>query len=277
MNVKLAETLGFCFGVRDAIAAAERAASAGELTVLGEIVHNPVVQKRLTGLGVNARSLSDVEAPTKRVLITPHGAAQQDLRRWSENGYIVLDATCPLVRRTHQQLARLVSEGVHPVIIGDRHHVEVLGLAGDCPEATIVNSEDEVELLPPAERYGIVSQTTQQIDRVRQIVEKVRSTFPNSDVHFVDTVCQPTKSRQSALTKLFQGVEAMVVIGGRNSHNTRQLVEASRKQGLPTLHVETVDDLTPDWFDDFETVGITAGASTPPDVIDAVRTRLESL
>ena len=240
-------------------------------------MHNPVVQKRLTGLGVNARSLSDVDAPTKRVLITPHGAAQQDLRRWSENGYIVLDATCPLVRRTHQQLARLVSEGVHPVIIGDRHHVEVLGLAGDCPEATIVNSEDEVELLPPAERYGIVSQTTQQIDRVRQIVEKVRSTFPNSDVHFVDTVCQPTKSRQSALTKLFQGVEAMVVIGGRNSHNTRQLVEASRKQGLPTLHVETVDDLTPDWFDDFETVGITAGASTPPDVIDAVRTRLESL
>jgi len=107
MNVKLAETVGFCFGVRDAIAAAERAASAGELTVLGEIVHNPVVQKRLTGLGVNARSLSDVEAPTKRVLITPHGAAQQDLRRWSENGYIVLDATCPLVRRTHQQLARL--------------------------------------------------------------------------------------------------------------------------------------------------------------------------
>ncbi len=277
MNVKLAETLGFCFGVRDAIAAAERAASAGELTVLGEIVHNPVVQKRLTGLGVNARSLSDVDAPTKRVLITPHGAAQQDLRRWSENGYTVLDATCPLVRRTHQQLARLVSEGVHPVIIGDRHHVEVMGLAGDCPEATIVNSEDEVELLPPAERYGIVSQTTQQIDRVRQIVEKVRSTFPNSDVHFVDTVCQPTKSRQSALTKLFQGVEAVVVIGGRNSHNTRQLVEASRKQGLPTLHVETVDDLTPDWFDDFETVGITAGASTPPDVIDAVRTRLESL
>jgi 4-hydroxy-3-methylbut-2-en-1-yl diphosphate reductase len=153
----------------------------------------------------------------------------------------------------------------------------VLGLAGDCPEATIVNSEDEVELIPPADRYGIVSQTTRQIDQVRRIVAKVRSTFPNSDVHFVDTVCQPTKSRQSALTKLFQEVDAMVVVGGRNSHNTRQLVEASRKQGLPTLHVETVDDLSPDWFKDFATIGITAGASTPPDVIEAIRRRLESL
>jgi 4-hydroxy-3-methylbut-2-enyl diphosphate reductase len=277
MNVKLAETLGFCFGVRDAIAAAEKAASAGELTVLGEIVHNPVVQNRLTAMGVHARSLSDIDAPTKRVLITAHGASEQDLRRWSENGYTVLDATCPLVRRTHKQLARLVTEGFHPVIIGDRRHVEVIGLSGDCPEATIIDSEDEVELLPVADRYGIVSQTTQQVERVRQIVEKIRSTFPNSDVRFVDTICQPTKSRQSALTKLFQEVEAMVVIGGRNSHNTRQLVETSRIRGLRTLHVETVDDLTPDWFNDFETVGITAGASTPPDVIDAVRKRLERL
>lgn len=274
MKIKIADHHGFCFGVRDAIAQAENLLSTGELTVLGEIVHNPSVQRRLLALGGHQGSLSDATASTKRVLITPHGASDRDRRRWVENGYTVLDATCPLVRHAHQQLAALVRQGFHPVIIGKRNHIEVVGLIGDYPAASVIESETEIDSLPVASGYGIVSQTTQPIDRVRSLVKKIQEAWPNIDVRFCDTVCQPTKSRQLALKALLEEVEAMVIIGGLNSNNTLQLVAATRKHGLPAFHIEKPEDLVPAWFDGLNVVGITAGTSTPPDVFEGVRERL---
>lgn len=274
MKIKIADHHGFCFGVRDAIAQAEDLLSTGRLTVLGEIVHNPTVQHRLLALGAHQGSLSDATAGTKRVLITPHGASDRDRRRWLEAGYRVLDATCPLVRHAHQQLAALVCKGFHPVVIGKRNHTEVVGLIGDFPGASVIESETEIDSLPVVSGYGIVSQTTQPIDRVRSLVEQIQKAWPNVDVRFCDTVCQPTKARQVALKALLEQVEAMVIIGGLNSNNTVQLVAATRKHGLPAFHIEKAEDLVPAWFDGLDVVGITAGTSTPPDAVEAVRERM---
>ena len=152
--------------------------------------------------------------------------------------------TCPLVRHAHGQLRRLVEEeGCFPVIIGKHGHVEVLGLAGDFPEAVVLETEADLGRIPERPLYGVISQTTQPIQRVLRLVVALRACRPNSRVRFRDTVCRPTKERQEALRKLIGEVEVVIVVGGRNSNNTRELVETVRAAGLPAHHIERADEL----------------------------------
>lgn len=275
MKIILADHFGICFGVRDAIAQAEQLAAEAPLTILGELVHNPIVRERLRAQGVRENALDEVRSTSsERVLITAHGASDTKRNEWRETGALVADATCPLVRHAHEQLRLLVVTNFFPVVIGQRGHAEVNGLAGDFPEAMIVSSTEDVARLPQRRRYGIISQTTQPIEFVRQIVDLVRQTFPKSAVRFVDTVCKPTKDRQSALRKLIDAAEAIVVVGGRTSNNTRQLAETCRTARKIVFHIERPNELKPEWFRKIDIVGLTGGTSTLPETVYAVRDRL---
>ena len=277
MKIQLAEHYGLCFGVRDAIAQAERLASQGPLTILGELVHNPVVRERLAQRGVQEGGLNHASAPTPQVMITAHGASDRKRAEWRAAGFGVADGTCPLVRHAHGQLGLLVGLGYFPVVIGKRGHVEVAGLTGDFPDAFVIESEDDIARLPARERYGVISQTTQPLEKVQALVAAIRAARPASEVRFTDTVCQPTTNRQNALRKLLAECDTLVVVGGRNSNNTVQLVTAAAVAGLTVFHIERPDELDPAWFSDAENVGLTAGTSTLKETVAAVLERLKEI
>ena len=276
MIVKLAEHYGLCFGVRDAIAQAEQLAAQGPLTILGELVHNPVVRERLANRGVHEGSLaSTAGAPTAQVMITAHGASDAARASWRSAGFGVADGTCPLVRHAHGQLKTLVQLGYLPVVIGKRGHVEVLGLTGDFPETHVIESETDIAALPDHARYGVISQTTQPLEKVHALIEAMRRARPGSELHFHDTVCQPTKNRQNALRKLIAECDTLVVVGGHNSNNTLQLVAAASIAGLTVHHIERAEELNAGWFREAKIVGLTAGTSTLKETVAAVHARLE--
>lgn len=278
MKILLADHYGMCFGVRDALAAAETAAAAGPLTILGELVHNPVALERLQAHGALQGQLdSFASAPTPRVLITAHGAADERRRAWQGSGFEVTDTTCPLVRRAHSQLAALVAAGYFPVVIGQANHTEVRGLTGDFPGAAVIGSEADLPAVPARSRYGVISQTTQPIDRVHALVAAFRAARPDAEIRFCDTVCQPTKNRQTAMRKLIAQAEVIVVVGGRASNNTRQLLLAAQGAGRRAYQIERADELDPAWLNGAETVGLTAGTSTLPETVRAVHARLEEM
>ncbi len=275
MNIHTATHYGMCFGVREALRRAHDAAASGPVTILGQLVHNPVVSQHLTSLGVREGSLSDgAGAVTEHVMITAHGAADRDRERWRSSGHRVTDTTCPLVHRAHEALAALVARGCQPVVIGQRGHVEVRGLTGDFPHAVVIESEADLSGLPAAARYGVVSQTTQPVARVRRLVEALRVHCAGAEVIFKDTVCQPTKDRQVALDELCAKCDTVVVVGGRHSNNTRQLSETARARGLTVHQVETANELRPEWFQRSREVGVTAGTSTLDETVRAVIDRL---
>jgi len=277
MKVILAEHFGLCFGVRDAIAQAESLAREGRLTILGELVHNPIVREQLRQQGVNEGSLDDSDAKSSRVMITAHGASDLQRGKWQRAGYDVADATCPLVQHAHQQLKQLVAAGYFPVVIGKPGHVEIRGLTEDFEEAFVVDHLADLPRLPARSRYGIISQTTQPIHRVHELVAAIRRLHPVAEVQFVDTVCKPTKDRQTALQTLIAQADTIVVVGGRHSNNTHQLVQTCRAAGRHTIHVERPEELNPADFSDSEVVGLTAGTSTLPATVTAVWRRLQEI
>ncbi|MGI8819349.1 MAG: 4-hydroxy-3-methylbut-2-enyl diphosphate reductase [Chthoniobacterales bacterium] len=276
MKIILAQHLGMCFGVRDAIAEAERLAGEGPLTVLGELVHNPLVRARLRSRGVREGHLEELSASaTAQVMITAHGASDAKRQAWRAAGFQVSDGTCPLVRRAHEQLRRLVQLGYFPLVIGKRDHVEVQGLIGDFPSAMVIESEAQIGQLPAVEsRFGVIAQTTQLIGYVLAMVAALRRARPEAEVKFCDTVCQPTKNRQDALQKLLATCDTIVVVGGQQSNNTQQLVQAAQAAGRYAIHIERPEELRAGQFTRAENVGLTAGTSTLGETVAAVHERL---
>jgi 4-hydroxy-3-methylbut-2-enyl diphosphate reductase len=275
MEVRMAEHMGMCFGVRDAIELAVRLTRQGPLTILGDLVHNPDVVARMDAAGA-VRAGAPEQVQTRAVLLTAHGTPQQVKLRLRDEGHQVHDAACPLVKRVHLALAKLVSEGRHPVIVGQQDHVEVRGLTGDLKEYTVVLREADIEKLAGKRRLGVVAQTTQPLERVEALVESIRRRFPEADVAFIDTVCQPTKDRQEAMRRLVDESEVIVVVGGPDSNNSRKLTEFARGRGRTAYQVARADELRPEWFEGVAQVGLTAGTSTPEDVIEEVRAWLEA-
>lgn len=273
MKILRASHLGMCFGVRDAIAYATAEAARQPLTILGDLVHNDTVLADLRARGI-AIAPHHPDAATPTVMVTAHGASDTAIAAARARGHHVLEATCPLVRVAHRAVQALVRDGFHPIIIGQRGHVEVRGLTEDLPACDIVLTEADIAALPERPRLGIAAQTTQPIARVRELVALIRARFPQSEVRFVDTVCQPTKQRQAAAEELARRCDTIVVIGGAQSNNTRELVATCARFCPHVHHVQGPDDLRPEWFADAETVGLTAGTSTPDATIDAVEQAL---
>jgi 4-hydroxy-3-methylbut-2-en-1-yl diphosphate reductase len=273
MKIIRARYLGMCFGVRDAITMAHRQATAQPLTVFGELVHNETVLAELSRKGVRIEN-DPGSIRTRSVMITAHGVSEKARHDLRERGLDVLEATCPLVHFAHTTVARLAAEGFHPVIVGKRDHVEVRGLTGDLQEFDVVLTEEDVWRLRERKRFGVAAQTTQPIERVQELVELMRRRFPDSEVRFIDTVCQPTKQRQAAARDLARQCDVVIVIGGANSNNTRELVESCSRDCPRVHHVRTAADMRPEWFEGVRVAGITAGTSTPDPVIDAVEARM---
>ena len=276
MKILRAEHMGMCFGVRDAISMALSYAKMNPITILGELVHNQTVLNQLRNQGIQIEQrLEDVKSQT--VMITAHGASQKSIQTVRERNFRVVEATCPLVRLAHQSLTRLVSEGYYPVIIGKVDHVEVRGMTEDLTEYSVILQPEHFDSVPDHPRLGVVGQTTQPIDKVRQLVALLQKRFPQSEVRFIDTVCMPTKQRQASAIEISQQSDVVVVIGGPQSNNTRELAATCARYCSQVHQIASVDELKPEWFLHAETVGITAGTSTPDTIIEAVEKWLKAL
>ena len=273
MKIIRAEHMGMCFGVRDAITLAFKTAGREPLTILGDLVHNETVLAELRAKGIQFEQKS-AHVETQAVMVTAHGASERAMNEARGRGLKVLEATCPLVHVAHRSLAKLVREGFHPVIIGKRDHVEVRGMTEDLHEFDVLIDEGEIIELQERPRFGVIIQTTQPIEKVRRLVQLMREQFPQSEVRFIDSVCQPTKQRQTAAVEIAKKCDAVIVIGGAHSNNTHELVRTCLQFCPRVKHIQKADDLRADWFRADDTIGITAGTSTPDAVIDAIEQKL---
>ena len=274
MKVSLANALGTCFGVQDAINLAMTPDFGADLTIVGQLVHNPQVNESLKKNGVSL--VNDIDAmdqiKTKKVMITAHGAAETTKKKLSDAGHTVFDASCPLVMRVHKTIKSMVQKDYFPVVIGQQDHVEVKGIVGDLEDFLVINNVSDLEKIEQAgkRRLGIVSQTTLQVEKAEHLVSKIRSLECVDEVYFVNTICQPTRDRQIAVRDLADQVDIMIVIGGYNSSNTKKLVQVCEEKNIQAYHIESFSQLEEGWFHNKNHVGITAGTSTPEYVINEV-------
>lgn len=278
MRVIRADALGMCFGVRDALVAMDGVASPADATVHGELVHNEEVNRRLAARGFATQPETDRgRIPlTTHVVITAHGVSARERARLAAAGKTLIDTTCPLVTRVHEAAQSLEHSGYFVLVVGRPAHVEVEGLVGDLDRFEVVPD------VPSVRRYGVgklgvVSQSTTMPDEFGRIVAAIRAANPGVPVKVVDTICRPTRERQDAVADLLDRVEALVVVGGRHSNNTRQLVRLAEERGMPAAHVQGADDLDAAWCGRFRVVGLTAGTSTLDSAVDSVERALRDL
>ena len=210
-------------------------------------------------------------------MVTAHGTSDRALARTRALGLTVVEATCPLVQVAHRAVAVLAREGYHVIIVGQRDHVEVRGLTDDLERFDVVLDDTDIHALEEHPRLGVVAQTTQAVEKVRRLVDLIRERFPRSEVRVADTVCKPTKERQSAAVDMARQADVVIVVGGRSSNNTRELVKTSERYCGRVYQVQTAEDVRAEWFDGAAVVGLTAGTSTPDEVIDGVEARIQEM
>ncbi|MBX7244362.1 MAG: 4-hydroxy-3-methylbut-2-enyl diphosphate reductase [Candidatus Sumerlaeaceae bacterium] len=278
MKVIRAQALGMCFGVKDALNTIRSLESPGEVTVYGELVHNPRVLAEIESRGIS--QVGECERgpvpETSSVLITAHGLSNLERQRLVDAGKQIIDTTCPLVRRVHAVACMLDRAGYFVIVIGRRDHVEVQGIIGDLNSCVVISSLPEVRFIGKP-RIGIVAQTTTPPAEADRIASAIRDANPGSEIRWVNTVCRPTRERQEAATVLLGQVEMLVVVGGRHSNNTRQLVALAQSKGLPVQHVEHAGELDREALRTFRVVGLTAGTSTLDETIRDVEAALEAI
>jgi len=275
MEVILAEKAGFCFGVQRAINTAYKAAGTGKVYCLGPLIHNPQEVARLAEAGVQTvEDLSGLKAGDS-LIIRSHGVPPATLARAREQGLNIIDLTCPFVAKAQQHAEGLKKEGYQVVVIGEKKHPEVQGIMGYGGDtAVVLETPAVIEQVTFEGRLGVVAQTTQSYGNFSEIV--LRLLRLSKELKVFNTICSSTKERQDATRILASRVDVMIVVGGRNSANTSRLVSLCRESGKPTYHVEVVDEIRSEWLKGADRVGLTAGASTPGLVIDAVLKRLQA-
>ena len=282
MQIIRAEEMGFCFGVRRTVEMMEASVrERGPMTSLGSVVHNPQVVQRLHDEGLEV--ITDVSKVGSRpVAITAHGVSKQVIRDLEASGAEIIDTTCPIVTRSQQWAHRLSEEGFAVVVFGDPNHKEVRGVLGWAHgHVLVVASEEEVAKLPEGfpSRVGVLSQTTETEARFASFVKKLFEVNLDriSELRVLNTLCHATTAQQAATMQLAASVTLMIVVGGRESANTRHLAVVASERGVETHHIETADEIDAAWLRGHERVGVTAGASTPDFIIDEVVQRLEAL
>ncbi len=277
MRVKSAKNVGFCMGVRRAmeITLFEANKGDGKLFTYGPLIHNQQVLDLLRSKGVDVKE--DIDENDKgRMIIRAHGITPKERETIRSSNLKIIDATCPRVRRVQAIIKKYNSKGYTPVIFGEARHPEVVGLMGYGEgNSVVIDSPEDVEGLPAKEKLVVVSQTTQDADAYKEVVNAIKARYPEAVIF--QTICDETYKRQREARSLASEVDSIVVVGGKNSGNTRRLYEISKSTGRPTLHVETEKELDQSWFNTSETVGVIAGASTPNWMIKRVIDRLKGM
>ncbi len=274
MKVVLAEHMGLCFGVRRALGMAERCIAKGDTYCVGDLIHNPQEMQRLQRLGLNSVEHVDGVPATATVLLRTHGSPPQLVEELRARGVKVADATCPHVRAAQRAARRLASAGYTVVVVGDGEHPEVRShLDWACGKGVVVSEPAQAENLI-GKRFGVISQTTMQKQKVCKVIEACRK---KGEVVACNTICNATALRQEATEELAERVATVIVVGGRNSANTRQLAEVARSRGASTILVESAAEMQDLHLEHEGTVGVTAGASTPDWIIKEVVDLLEEL
>lgn len=291
MEIVLSEEMGFCRGVRRALDMVEEAARQGRsVYTLGDIVHNPQVVERLSSLGVQVVSGLDEIEPDGVGFVTAHGAPPAVFAEAKDRGILLWDATCPLVERV-QQLAREMDEAGYGVVIcGDPDHAEVRGILGHAGEGAVAGrSLEELHSYARAaglplpweahRRLALLFQTTQRADTYQDFVAALARAGMAQvrELRVFNTVCAAVARREPSARQLAGCVDAMVVVGGRHSANTRHLAETCAAVGVPTYHIERAGELRAVWFEGVQRVGLTAGTSTPDETVDRVVQQLRRL
>ncbi|MEW6448106.1 MAG: bifunctional 4-hydroxy-3-methylbut-2-enyl diphosphate reductase/30S ribosomal protein S1 [Bacillota bacterium] len=293
MEVKKAAWAGFCFGVKRAIEIALKAReeNTGPLFTLGPLIHNPQVVKYLAGKGIQV--IEELAAAKEGTLIIrSHGVEPKVLAAAKESGLKVVDATCPFVTRAQKLAKDLTEEGYTVVVVGDKKHPEVRGIVGWTDgRAQVVESPEEAAKLPGYPRLGVIAQTTQPLSNFEAVVRVLKQRAKNAgargpetgsergaeEVKVFETICHAVAERQQAALELARQVEVMVVVGGYESANTQKLTRICLETGTPTYHIETADQLKPEWFAGVRVAGLSAGASTPDWIIEEVERRMKEL
>ena len=282
MEIIRAQEMGFCFGVRRAVVMMEEAAGElGGITSLGSTVHNRQVVERLREAGVDVvTSLQEIDG--RPAAVTAHGVGPQVVSALEELGVTVVDTTCPIVTRSQQWARHLAREGFAVIVFGDPDHKEVRGVLGWAEGKGIaVPDEELLHTLPDSlpSRIAVLSQTTHTEARFASFVKRLFESRIDhiSELRVINTLCNATTSQQAAAQELARRVDLMVVIGGRDSANTRHLAEVCEEEGVETHHIEGADEIDSGWLAGHERVGVTAGASTPDAAVDEVVRRLEQL
>jgi len=277
MNIILAENSGFCFGVKRAMKLAFDAAKCSKPLIysLGPLIHNPQQVDLLAQKGVHEVSDLDQLVSGDTLIIRSHGTTPDTIEMAKAKGINIVDATCPFVVNAQRFAQALYKEGYQVVIVGEGDHPEVIGIMGFVENsAWVVENASEIKNLPRRKRVGVIAQTTQLFDNFREVVCAIME--KSEELKVFNTICHATTHRQEAAIDIANRANLMIVIGGRNSANTNRLVSLCKIAGVNTYHIETANELVPSWFESANTVGVTAGASTPEWLIEEVLNKLKS-
>ena len=276
MKILLAKDAGYCFGVRDAVNLAyDTAEQNGDVYMLGHIVHNENVVQDLDSAGAKVINSLDDVPEDKPILFRAHGTPVETWDDAYTKQINIVDATCPLVLEIHVEVKKLESEGRRIIIIGDHGHDEVVGIASQVKDAIIVSSPEEAHALRKTKRAGVVSQSTQTIENVQEIINIIMTKV--FDLRFVNTICYPTKRNQSQIKELANQCDVMIVIGSFTSANSKRLTALAKEKNAHSFQVTCADEIDAVWLKDAETVGVSAGASTPDKIIDEVLTKIKEI
>ncbi|MBT8490008.1 MAG: 4-hydroxy-3-methylbut-2-enyl diphosphate reductase, partial [Deltaproteobacteria bacterium] len=271
MGIKLAQTAGFCMGVRRAVdIVLDIAENKGNEKVYtyGPLIHNPQTIELLRKRGVvPIDTIDDIKDGT--IIIRAHGISLEERHKLKEKGIKIIDATCPKVARVQSIIKKHASLGYTVLIAGDRDHPEVVGLLGySSGRGVVINNQDDIDMLPECDKVCVVAQTTQHSMEYEELIRRIKTRFPS--ILVFNTICDSTERRQEEIRNLASEMDAMIVVGGKNSANTKRLAQISRENKTPTFHIETADDLKEISINGYSNIGVSAGASTPNWIIDGV-------
>ncbi|NLG37662.1 MAG: 4-hydroxy-3-methylbut-2-enyl diphosphate reductase, partial [Clostridiales bacterium] len=269
MRIEIAEKGGFCFGVRRAVESVLRCMQDHPVVyTLGPIIHNPQVVAKLESQGVRVAGSAD-EVTEGTLVIRSHGAPPEVFRQLGARGIRIVDATCPRVRRIQERVQECYRGNRPVIVVGERDHPEVQGISGWCGhKAHVVNSAEDVHALPPMDSACVVAQTTLTQSKWDELVPLIRAKVADCDVF--ESMCLETCERQQEAAAIAQRSDAMIIVGGRNSSNTRKLYEICRKICPETYEIETAEQLERIPICRYERIGIASGASTPDWIIKEV-------
>ena len=276
MKILLAKDAGYCFGVRDAVNLAyDTAKKHGDVYMLGDIVHNESVVADLNKAGAKVVKNIDEVPDGKPILFRAHGTSVETWKNAQSKDMNIIDATCPLVEEIHDEVKKLSKEGRKIIVIGDHGHDEVVGIASQVSDAIIVSNIEEAMELRKMKKAGVVSQSTQTIENVQKIISIIMTKV--YDLNFVNTICFPTKRNQNQIKDLAKQCDVMIVIGSFTSANSKRLALLAEEINDRSYQVTNADEIKIEWFTGAKTVGLSAGASTPDNIIDDVLNKIKTI